>query len=86
MPLLKPDNKNKYAKAIAGYLAREGINAHVAASRLKVRHQRVYTWLNHGSLPGRAEAERIGQMIGVTGLGDTVARLRRRRQACAGAV
>jgi hypothetical protein len=83
MPLPKSDNK--FRRTLQAYLTREGINAYTAATRIGVRHQRLYTWLNGQCLPGRGEADRIGQAIGVPGLGDTVARLRRRRARVAGA-
>lgn len=79
MPLLKSDNK--FSRVLQRHLKRTGTKVYDAAREWRVRHQRLYTWLNGQCLPGRDEAERIGQAIGVPGLGATVARLRRRRRA-----
>ncbi len=83
MPL--PKSHNTFSRALNRHLSRSGLKVYDAARAWSVRHQRLYTWLNGQCLPGRAEAERIGIAIGVPGLGDTVARLRRRRRSVAGA-
>ncbi len=83
MPL--PKSHNTFSRALNRHLSRSGLKVYDAASAWNVRHQRLYTWINGQCLPGRDEAERIGQAIGMPGLGDTVARLRRRRRALSSA-